>query len=78
MPAVAGSWTSPSDDGFRAARADASPATGCVDHGGAPKRVPSANLVPGKVGTNSQPAPHPAAAGRPGGPDGGGGPAGGG
>ena len=50
MPSAAGAWTSPADDGFRAARAAASPTTGEVTTAGLPKRVPSANLVPGKIG----------------------------
>jgi signal transduction histidine kinase len=52
---TSGSWTSPADDGFRAARAAASPATGEVTTAGLPKRVPSANLVPGKVGHDQAP-----------------------
>jgi signal transduction histidine kinase len=52
---TSGSWTSPADDGFRAAQAAASPATGEVTTAGLPKRVPSANLVPGKVGHDQAP-----------------------
>ncbi|MGH3251026.1 MAG: nitrate- and nitrite sensing domain-containing protein [Trebonia sp.] len=48
-------WTSPADDGFRAAQAASSPATGEVTTAGLPKRVPSANLVPGKVGRDQAP-----------------------
>jgi signal transduction histidine kinase len=44
------SWTSPADEGFRAAGAAVSPATGDVTVAGLPKRVPRANLVPGSVG----------------------------
>jgi signal transduction histidine kinase len=55
MPSAAGSWTSPADEGFRAARAAATPATGDVTTAGLPKRVPSANLVPGKVGRAQAP-----------------------
>jgi len=55
MPASSGSWTSPADDGFRAARAAASPTTGQVTTAGLPKRVPSANLVPGKVARDQAP-----------------------
>jgi len=44
------SWTSPADEGFRAARAAASPTTGPATAAGLPKRVPSANLIPGSVG----------------------------
>ena len=46
----AGSWTSPADEGFRAAQAAASPTTGAATAAGLPKRVPSANLIPGSVG----------------------------
>jgi hypothetical protein len=55
-PAAPESWSSPADDGFRAANAAASPATGAVTMAGLPKRVPSANLVPGKVGRDQAPA----------------------
>jgi signal transduction histidine kinase len=49
--AVAGqSWTSPSDEGWRAARALAAPSAGDTTQAGLPKRVPRANLVPGSVG----------------------------
>lgn len=51
MKAATGSWSSPADDGFRAAQAAASPTTGDVTGAGLPKRVPSANLVPGSIGT---------------------------
>ena len=50
---TAGSWTSPADDGFRAARAVASPAVGETSSAGLPRRAPGANLLPGSV---SQPA----------------------
>ena len=46
----ASSWTSPADEGFRAARAVISPAAGEMTSAGLPRRVPSANLVPGSVG----------------------------
>jgi hypothetical protein len=46
----ASSWTSPADEGFRAARAVISPAAGETTSAGLPRRVPSANLVPGSVG----------------------------
>jgi signal transduction histidine kinase len=49
------SWKSPADEGFRAARAVASPATGDTTAAGLPRRVPSANLIPGSVG-GGQPA----------------------
>jgi signal transduction histidine kinase len=63
MKAATGSWSSPADDGFRAAQAAASPTVGDVTTAGLPKRVPSANLVPGKVGrdqTSSAGGPRPA------------------
>jgi len=44
------SWTSPADEGFRVAQAAASPAVGDTTAAGLPRRVPSANLVPGSVG----------------------------
>ncbi len=48
--AVPGSWTSPSDEGWRAAQAVAAPAAGDTTQAGLPRRVPRANLVPGSVG----------------------------
>jgi signal transduction histidine kinase len=50
----ASSWTSPADEGFRAAQAAASPTTGAATAAGLPKRVPSANLIPGSVGGPSR------------------------
>ena len=54
-PAVVGqpaaqSWTSPADEGWRAAQALAEPAAGDTTQAGLPRRVPRANLVPGSVG----------------------------
>jgi hypothetical protein len=49
LPA-AESWTSPADNGFRAAHAVASPAVGETSSAGLPRRVPNANLLPGSVG----------------------------
>jgi signal transduction histidine kinase len=46
-----GSWTSPADEGWRAAQVVASPAAGETTHAGLPRRVPRANLVPGSVGS---------------------------
>ncbi|HEY2505470.1 MAG TPA: nitrate- and nitrite sensing domain-containing protein [Streptosporangiaceae bacterium] len=40
-------WVSPSDEGWEAAAAASSPATGGTTTAGLPKRVPQANLVPG-------------------------------
>jgi hypothetical protein len=50
----ASSWTSPADEGFRAAQAAVSPTTGAATAAGLPKRVPSANLIPGSVGGKSR------------------------
>jgi hypothetical protein len=47
------SWTSPADEGWRAAEAVAVPAAGDTTQAGLPRRVPRANLVPGSVGTGS-------------------------
>jgi len=48
--AAKGSWTSPADEGWRAAQVVASPAAGETTQAGLPRRVPRANLVPGSVG----------------------------
>jgi hypothetical protein len=50
--ATQGSWTSPADEGWRAAQAVAEPAAGEKTQAGLPRRVPRANLVPGSVGGN--------------------------
>ena len=44
------SWTSPADEGWRAAEVVAAPAASETTQAGLPKRVPRANLVPGSVG----------------------------
>jgi hypothetical protein len=44
-------WTSPADEGWRAAQAVASPEAGETTQAGLPRRVPRANLVPGSVGS---------------------------
>ncbi len=59
-PESSPSWTSASDDGWRAAEAVSKPASGGVTLSGLPKRVPKANLVPGTVEGNAQAAPAPA------------------
>jgi signal transduction histidine kinase len=46
-----GSWTSPADEGWRAAQVVASPTAGDTTQAGLPRRVPRANLVPGSVGS---------------------------
>jgi signal transduction histidine kinase len=45
------SWTSPADEGWRAAQVVAAPAAGEKTTAGLPRRVPRANLVPGSVGS---------------------------
>jgi signal transduction histidine kinase len=45
------SWTSPADEGWRAAQVVASPTAGDKTQAGLPRRVPRANLVPGSVGS---------------------------
>ena len=47
---VQATWTSPADEGWRAAQVVATPAAGETTQAGLPKRVPRANLVPGSVG----------------------------
>jgi hypothetical protein len=44
------SWTSPGDDGWRAAQAVLAPVTGGLTASGLPRRTPQANLVPGSAG----------------------------
>ena len=56
---ASGSWTSPADEGWRAAEAAHVPTSGGVTLSGLPKRVPRANLVPGTVGVDTA-APAPA------------------
>jgi signal transduction histidine kinase len=51
-PADQGTWTSPADEGWRAAQVVASPAAGETTQAGLPRRVPRANLVPGSVGSD--------------------------
>jgi len=48
--AAQSSWTSPADEGWRAAQALKAPSAGDTTQAGLPKRVPRANLVPGSVG----------------------------
>jgi signal transduction histidine kinase len=53
-PAAAGqTWSSPADEGYRAARVAAEPASDETTTAGLPKRTPRANLVPGSVGGGS-------------------------
>ena len=60
----ADSWSSPADEGWRAAEVVSAPSSGGVTSAGLPKRVPNANLVPGTAGLEpaaSAPARSPAA-----------------
>jgi hypothetical protein len=64
VASTAGGWTSPADEGWRAAEAAHVPTSGGVTLSGLPKRVPRANLVPGTVGAEAAaaaaaPAPTP-------------------
>jgi hypothetical protein len=56
--ATQSSWTSPADEGWRAAQVVASPAAGDQTQAGLPRRVPRANLVPGSVGGSGGPSSH--------------------
>ena len=46
----ADSWSSPADEGWRAAEVVSAPSSGGLTSAGLPKRVPQANLVPGTAG----------------------------
>jgi hypothetical protein len=57
----AASWTSPADEGWRAAEVVSAPSSGGLTSAGLPKRVPKANLVPGTAGLEpAAAAPSPA------------------
>jgi len=58
--AAQSSWTSPADEGWRAAQALAAPTAGETTQAGLPRRVPRANLVPGSVGAGDAEAEVPA------------------
>lgn len=45
-----GAWTSPGDEGWKAAQAAAKPVAAGLTQKGLPKRVPKSNLVPGSAG----------------------------
>ncbi len=51
--ATGNGWTSPADEGWRAAEVVSAPSSGGVTPAGLPKRVPRANLVPGAAGEPS-------------------------
>jgi signal transduction histidine kinase len=55
-----GPWTSPGDDGWRAAQAVLAPATGGLTASGLPRRTPQANLVPGSAGAREDRPARPA------------------
>jgi signal transduction histidine kinase len=56
--APAEAWSSPADEGWRAAEVATSPVSGGTTAAGLPVRVPKANLVPGTVGSAAAaPAP---------------------
>ena len=56
----AASWSSPADEGWRAAEVVSAPSSGGLTSAGLPKRVPKANLVPGTAGLEPAAAPSPA------------------
>jgi signal transduction histidine kinase len=49
---ASGTWSSPGDEGWRAAQAAAKPVAAGLTQKGLPKRVPKSNLVPGSAGGN--------------------------
>jgi signal transduction histidine kinase len=51
-------WSSPADDGWRAAQTVESPAAGSPTEAGLPRRLPNANLLPGTI-PGAQPAAAP-------------------
>jgi Nitrate and nitrite sensing/HAMP domain/Histidine kinase-, DNA gyrase B-, and HSP90-like ATPase len=50
-------WTSPADEGWRAAETVSAPSSAGVTPAGLPKRVPQANLVPGTAAAEAPAAP---------------------
>jgi len=48
-------WSSPADEGWRAAEVAQAPVSSGVTSAGLPQRVPKANLVPGRAGTATEP-----------------------
>jgi signal transduction histidine kinase len=54
-PAVATSWSSPGDAGWRAAEVAVAPASGGTTVAGLPRRVPQANLIPGAAAAEAPP-----------------------
>jgi signal transduction histidine kinase len=64
QPAGSAAWSSPGDEGWRAAQAAAKPIAAGLTQKGLPKRVPKSNLVPGSAGgtgaAKASPPPLPA------------------
>ena len=54
-----GQWSSPADEGWRAAQTIESPAAGSATEAGLPRRLPNANLVPGTIPSSQPAAPPP-------------------
>ncbi len=54
-PAAPVNWTSPADEGWRAAAAANDPVAGGTTSAGLPKRIPRANLVPGTAAADLPP-----------------------
>ena len=54
-----GLWSSPADEGWRAAQTVESPAAGSPTEAGLPRRLPNANLVPGTIPGSQPPADMP-------------------
>jgi hypothetical protein len=55
--APARSWSSPADEGWRAAEVAVAPASGGITVAGLPRRVPQANLIPGTAAEAPAPMP---------------------
>jgi hypothetical protein len=56
-PQPARTWTSPSDEGWKAAEAAVVPSSGGTTVAGLPRRVPKANLIPGTAAETVTPVP---------------------
>jgi signal transduction histidine kinase len=54
-----GQWSSPADEGWRAAQTVEAPAAGSPTEAGLPRRLPNANLVPGAIPSSQPVAPPP-------------------
>jgi signal transduction histidine kinase len=60
--ASGGSWSSPADEGWRAAETVDSPSSSGATAAGLPRRLPNANLIPGAIPSPQPPAPSRSAA----------------